>query len=153
MATPAIHHIRPFDGSGSSSFIFEESGTQHVTVDASGSMLTITGDNRLYLVERPARDGLGWLMQRYERLSLLGKQLTFSMDVSGVGCSCNAAVYLVREPPRLWWRLDTLIRLRALRYNDDQLTEAYLLQRRAGGRGCAFTYLPFLALAGSLRAP
>lgn len=101
-AVPALFHIRPFDGSVGSSFIAEEFGTQRVTVDSLGSMLTITGDNRLYLVERPARDGLGWVMQRYERLNLLGKQLTFSMDVSNVGCSCNAAVYLVREPPSVW---------------------------------------------------
>jgi hypothetical protein len=101
---PAQFHIRPFDGSAGSSFIAEEFGTQRVTVDPLGSMLTITGENRLYLVERPASDGHGWVMQRYELLNLLGRQLTFSIDVSGVGCSCNAAVYLVRVPSNVWLR-------------------------------------------------
>jgi len=92
---PSLFHIRPFDGSPGSSFVAEEFGTQRVAVDATGSMLTVNGNNRLYLAERPAREGGSWPMQRYDPLHLLGKQLTFSLDVSAVGCSCNAAVYLV----------------------------------------------------------
>lgn len=38
----------------------------------------------------------------YEQLHLLGRRLRWTMDVSGVGCGCLAAVYLVAmaEPTR-----------------------------------------------------
>ena len=32
----------------------------------------------------------------YQKLFLLGSILSFTVDLSGVGCDCNAAVYLVQ---------------------------------------------------------
>ena len=50
-----------------------------------GDTLTLAGDTRLYLL-----DG-----RKKRKLDLRGRELRFTADVSGVPCSCNAAVYLV----------------------------------------------------------
>ena len=36
-----------------------------------------------------------WSQIAYRKLDLLGKTLSFDIDLSKVGCGCDAAVYLV----------------------------------------------------------
>ena len=58
-------------------------------------VLHVTGSNRLYLVE-DWLNLMGWDKVSYQKLFLLGSTLSFTVDLSGVGCDCNAAVYLVQ---------------------------------------------------------
>ncbi len=58
--------------------------------------ITVRGNNRLYAIEDiNVRD---WPEVRYHKFPVLDKQLSFSVDLSGVNCGCNAAVYLVAMP-------------------------------------------------------
>ena len=59
-------------------------------------VVSVTGNNRLYLFEdewEAGRFGFGHLS--YQKLFLLGKTLRFTVDLSGVHCSCDASIYLV----------------------------------------------------------
>lgn len=57
--------------------------------------LSIVGNNRAYLVEDVIASRSGWNEATYARLRLLGRELRFSLDLSRVGCGCDASVYLV----------------------------------------------------------
>ena len=43
----------------------------------------------------PAGGRHSWDAVEYEKLFLLDRSLSFTIDLSSVGCGCNAAVYLV----------------------------------------------------------
>ena len=62
--------------------------------------LAISGSTRMfYTPMRPPPEKVGkmqWLDVEYEKFELLGKSLSFTIDVSEVPCGCNAAVYLVQ---------------------------------------------------------
>ena len=63
-----------------------------------GRGVVIRGLNRAFLV-RPA-DAFtaalrSWREVSFRKLHLLNKRLSFTIDLSSVGCGCNAAVYLV----------------------------------------------------------
>ena len=60
-----------------------------------GSSITLRGNQRGYLVLRRAAY---WQDAQFDRLRLISKTLRFTVDVSGVECGCNAAVYLVEAP-------------------------------------------------------
>ena len=61
--------------------------------------LTVQGNNRLYAVTSiPSRPKAEWVDFTYRKLDLLNRDLSFDVDISGVGCGCNAAVYLVAMP-------------------------------------------------------
>lgn len=63
--------------------------------------VTLTGNARAYLARPHARfaGGEPWVTARYDRLHLLGRTLRWTMDLSRVGCGCNAALYLVAMGP------------------------------------------------------
>jgi len=73
--------LEPYDG-----YAGGVSGT------ANGS-LVLSGNDRAYLVEdiRAAT----WSTVQYRKLALLNRSLEVTVDVSNVGCGCNAAFYLV----------------------------------------------------------
>jgi len=62
--------------------------------------LAIQGSTRMFytpLVGVSSKAGkLQWQDVRYEKFDLLGKSLSFTIDLSEVPCGCNAAVYLVK---------------------------------------------------------
>ena len=65
---------------------------------AHGQGYTFTGNNRAYLAQDPDSPGekvLAWMFAKYSRLELLDKELSFEVDLSGVGCGCVGTVYLV----------------------------------------------------------
>jgi hypothetical protein len=81
-------------------FTAEKWGTNNVQTESTDEHRTITvrGNNRVYAVEDiNVRD---WAEVRYHKFPILDKQLSFSVDLSGVKCGCNAAVYLVAMPAR-----------------------------------------------------
>ncbi|KAL3931307.1 MAG: hypothetical protein SGPRY_001178 [Prymnesium sp.] len=41
-------------------------------------------------------DRVAWESVQYEKLFLLGRSVSFTVDLSSIGCGCNAAVYLVQ---------------------------------------------------------
>jgi len=83
----------------------EPSSGQHVSVDASASALFMRRDPlrysdnsvKMYVVQNAAPQG-GRGDSTYTPMKLLGGSLAFTVDVSEVGCSCIAALYLVSMP-------------------------------------------------------
>ena len=58
------------------------------------NVLHVTGNNKIYLVE-DWFNLMDWPLVKYQKLHLLGSIMSFTVDMSGVACDCNAAVYLV----------------------------------------------------------
>ncbi|KAL1520625.1 hypothetical protein AB1Y20_022199 [Prymnesium parvum] len=82
----------PFGARGGG-MVFERYG--RTAAQAEESSLTLRGNRRGYLALAPAEL---WGDIAYDRLRLLGKTLRVTIDVSRVGCGCNAALYLVSMP-------------------------------------------------------
>ena len=59
--------------------------------------ITLTGSSRVFLGDNvmDSMEAAEWSQIAYRKLDLLGKTLSFDIDLSKVGCGCNAAVYLV----------------------------------------------------------
>ena len=81
-------------GSEFSGFVAENYGGSSESMMA-GAGLRVQGNNKLYLVQ-DWLSLMSWEQVTYQKLFLLGSILTFTVDLSGVGCDCNAAVYLVQ---------------------------------------------------------
>jgi hypothetical protein len=91
-------HRVSIDGDRTGGFVSEFWGNVHGIV-GDGDALVVTGNNRLYSISSiPSRSEPEWVDFRYKKLSLLNRALVFDVDLSGVGCGCNAAVYLVAMP-------------------------------------------------------
>ena len=60
---------------------------------SSGNTLTLQGNDRAYWIDDVQASS--WPAVRYNKLNLLGKTLKYTADFSGVGCGCNAGLYLV----------------------------------------------------------
>lgn len=69
------------------------SSTKSRAIDA-GRGIAVIGSSRMFFSQPNV--GKNWYDVKYEKLFLLGKSLSFDLDLSGVGCGCNAAVYLVQ---------------------------------------------------------
>ena len=76
------------------SFTSEPWATPWIVENADPSKVLLRGNQRAYLTRR------GGQSIQYEKMRLLGKTLRYTVDVSQVGCGCNAALYLVamRQP-------------------------------------------------------
>merc|ERR1711974_214481 len=56
---------------------------------------TMRGNSRLYFANRCEN---GWVGDMYAQLPLNNKHFAYSLDLSNVGCHCNAAAYFVKMP-------------------------------------------------------
>ena len=74
------------------------SETKATRVIDRGKGLAVAGSSRLYLAA-PLPGGLApaqWMDVQYQHFHLVGKSLSFTIDLSNVACGCNAALYLVQ---------------------------------------------------------
>ena len=55
-----------------------------------GRGIAVLGSSRMFFAKPGA--GKQWYDVKYEKLFLLGRALSFTIDLSAVGCGCNAAV-------------------------------------------------------------
>lgn len=60
-----------------------------------GSSITLSGGGRVYLGDSSS-DSIN--PESYYNMPLLGKRLAFDVDMSGVGCNCNGALYFITMP-------------------------------------------------------
>lgn len=80
------------DGEQAGHYVAEQWGTNNVWAESDG--ISITGNNRLYMASNN-QPPHSWNELSYLQLPLLNRELSFTADLSAVGCGCNAAVYLV----------------------------------------------------------
>ena len=64
-------------------------------IQVNGSSITLSGGGRAYLGDSPS-DTIG--PNSFYEMPLLGKRLTFNVDMSNVGCNCNGALYFTTMP-------------------------------------------------------
>lgn len=64
-------------------------------VQVNGSSITLRGGGRVYLGDSPSST---LSPNGYYNMPLLGKRLTFDVNMNQVGCSCNGALYFVTMP-------------------------------------------------------
>ena len=64
-------------------------------IQVNGSSITFLGGGRAYLGDSNSNN---LLPHSFYQLSLLGKRLSFDVDIAEVGCSCNGALYFVSMP-------------------------------------------------------
>lgn len=89
------------DGSTRGGLVAEAWGTSNVEYlderDSSGVFegVRVKGSNRLFAISDFVW-AHHWHDVSYKHFSLLNRGLTFTLDLSAVGCGCNAAVYLVQ---------------------------------------------------------
>ena len=61
---------------------------------------TLRGGGRVYLAKYPTDNFHNpWM---FWQVPLLGKHFSYEVDVSNVGCHCNAAAYFVQMPGHDW---------------------------------------------------
>jgi hypothetical protein len=85
------------DGVLDSSWSIAVAGSDHSGVSLSGNSVSVKHDYRAYVVNECSDSGFTPGMYA-KRLSFLNKTLSFTVDLSSVGCSCNAALYAVAMP-------------------------------------------------------
>ena len=81
----------PFAGGGLVQEVFPQGMGKLEPRGQAGAALR--GSNRAYLVADATQHT--WSSIEYTKLNLLGKTVSFTVDVSGANCGCNAALYLV----------------------------------------------------------
>lgn len=86
-------HKSPLNGSWNTGFVEEGSVGKVWTYDR---QVGIWGPSRSYLVENWQSGS--WWNTRYYRLDLRGKTMSYTVDLSKVGCGCIACMYLVAMP-------------------------------------------------------
>merc|ERR1712039_943861 len=64
---------------------------------SAGTRLTISHNAGFSLTNQCSG---AWAGENFEQLKLLGQVVSFSVDLSKVGCACNLAFYLVSAPAR-----------------------------------------------------
>ena len=88
------------DDSLTSGFVGERWGSTDTCKAFGLDGFKVQGNNRAYAIQAfPDQTG-DWGTFEYLRMPLLNRALQFEVDLSKVGCGCNAAVYLVKMPER-----------------------------------------------------
>jgi len=88
-ADPAVGHNLPFGGSKNSGFATGASAG----VWTNNNQLGLSGGNGAYLVQNAGISD--WWGAKYFKLNLLGKEFSYTVDLSNMGCGCVACVYFV----------------------------------------------------------
>jgi hypothetical protein len=83
------------DPSGTPSYIIQSGGTLNGSMTTTDNRLIIPHNFRSYLVNQCAPS---FSAEIFKSFKLLDGSIRFTVDVSEVGCGCNAAVYLVTMP-------------------------------------------------------
>ena len=87
------------EGDASGGFVPEFWGNVAGVKAVGMTKLVVQGNNRLYAVASiPTRPEPEYADITYKKFQLFDRELTFDVDMSGVGCGCNAAAYLVAMP-------------------------------------------------------
>lgn len=76
------------------------SSTKSRAVDG-GRGVAVIGSSRMFFAKPGA--GKQWYDVKYEKLFLLGRALSFTVDLSSVGCGCNAVSLSKRSTPHAGW--------------------------------------------------
>merc|ERR1712168_716834 len=64
-------------------------------IDMHDNGFTMRGDSRLYFCNRAVD---GWDANAYWQTPLMNKHFAYTLDLSNVGCHCNAAAYFIQMP-------------------------------------------------------
>jgi len=64
-------------------------------VQVNGNGFTLNGNSRMYFASRPTD---GFDADAYWQIPLMNKEFSYDVDVSNVGCHCNAAAYFIDMP-------------------------------------------------------
>merc|ERR1711992_219859 len=64
-------------------------------VQVQGNGFTLYGNSRMYFASRPTD---GFDADAYWQIPLMNKEFSYDVDVSNVGCHCNAAAYFIDMP-------------------------------------------------------
>merc|ERR1712098_802940 len=66
---------------------------------------TMRGGSRLYFCNRAVD---GWDANAYWQTPLMDKHFAYTLDLSNVGCHCNAAAYFIQMPTHGWDRMEKM---------------------------------------------
>lgn len=92
------------NGDSAGGFVGEKWGTNKVettgslVAEAIDTNLTLSGNNRIYAVDNLRFPPREWREVTYARLPLYNKELTFTVDMSGVNCGCGFCNALHKYP-------------------------------------------------------
>merc|ERR1719186_2175658 len=64
-------------------------------ISIQNNRFTMRGNSRLYFASRCEN---GWVGDMYAQLPLNNKHFAYQLDLSNVGCHCNAAAYFIKMP-------------------------------------------------------
>ena len=71
---------------------------QFFSASADGGQVALNGGGRFYVANTRMPTPGALVADSYWQAPLLGRELSYTVDLSGVGCSCNAALYFVSMP-------------------------------------------------------
>jgi len=83
------------DGTSDSTYIAQTGGTIVGGIAITGDSLNVQHDRRIYLASECSNS---FDPKTFKQLKLLDRTLSYTVDLSNVGCACNAALYLVAMP-------------------------------------------------------
>jgi len=83
------------DGTTDPTYIAQTGGTKDGGIRINGNALTVNHNTRSYLASACSN---AFAPDTFKQLHLLDRTLSFTVDLSNVGCGCNAALYLVNMP-------------------------------------------------------
>ena len=98
-------NIGPFtiimNGQPQTKYVLSDDAARKCCVQANRTSITLSGGGHIYFGESSTNT---FSPNSFYQMNLFGKRLTFDVDMSGVGCNCNGALYLVSMPAyvQLW---------------------------------------------------
>jgi len=91
--------VRAANGSSATWHVVTAAGAGAAAVSANGAALSIAHNQRAYIVRDCAAADMNFSAAMFAGAwSLVGQQVSFTVNLSSAGCGCNAAFYLVKMP-------------------------------------------------------